>query len=218
MERDFNTADNIKEDLETVGIHVEDKLKEWRADGNFGAWRNARADTFGAREGARQSLRRGEAVDSWSRAQDDRSPYNAYLEGEVLQMLSVRESFRKQGAYDRADGIRDELMGKGVKVDDRRKVWWTMAGVPESIIDDQPKGAWKDKKWQIERGFEADFGDDSDNEVDVDLVFQVRRGRAVVWWKGQREVRFGRAGLSNRIHHRSTSHSLHHGPNYPPPA
>ena len=85
----------------------------------------------------------------------------------------MRESFRKQGAYDRADQIRDELMGKGVKVDDRRKVWWAMAGVPDSIIDDQPRGSWKEKKWSIEQGFEDDFGDNSDNEVDVDLVLQI---------------------------------------------
>ena len=60
----------------------------------------------------------------------------------VSKLLNEREALRRRADYDRADQIRDTLQRKGVKMDDRRKQWWRMAGVPASIRALNPDGRW----------------------------------------------------------------------------
>ena len=115
---------------------VQDRNKR-RSDGRFVA---RPASGGGGGGGAGGGVGLGAA---WAKCEDDVdasvSPEAAALVGKLLE---EREALRRRGDFDKADHIRDTLSRKGVKMDDRRRRWWRMAGVPESIRAANPEGRW----------------------------------------------------------------------------
>ncbi len=102
-----------------------------------------RADgRFVSRAQSSNDVRAGSGL-RWTQCEDDLdesvTPEAAAL---VCKLLEEREAFRRRADFERSDHIRDTLQRKGVKMDDRRKQWWRMAGVPESVKTLNPEGRW----------------------------------------------------------------------------
>lgn len=108
--RAYDAADDIKFHLlEDHNIVVDDKLKQWSVDGNFG---EETAKSYGDQRQVTTFARRGGGV---------LSDENLAL---VEQLLEERMDLKRQREFGRADHIRDRLMADfQIRVDDRSMEW-----------------------------------------------------------------------------------------------
>ena len=118
--RDFKAADNIQMGLIDGGVFVNDKLKEWRADGvPYGSFHD---DGGGGRGGGGSMRRNDNQVYT-------KSEYSGNVEGgasdELINKLChERTKFKMMRQYDKADKVREGLRTKfNVLIDDRLKQW-----------------------------------------------------------------------------------------------
>ena len=112
LNRDFDRADEIQQQLHAAGVAVHDGRKEWRADG---------------RGFANNKTGRGAAAQSGDRRRPyEKSPQSLDNEfGSVIQELVEERALAKLDRnYEVADEIRDQLRDEyGVQVDDRLRQW-----------------------------------------------------------------------------------------------
>jgi cysteinyl-tRNA synthetase len=102
LDRDFDTADAIREDLLGRNIVIEDRLRQW-AVGGFYSDRSTTPASFQRRGGGAIS-------------EED--------EGIVAELLFERDGYKKDREFEKADRIRDRLSEEfQVRVDDRSKEW-----------------------------------------------------------------------------------------------
>jgi cysteinyl-tRNA synthetase len=124
--RDFARADQIRDHLASEGVTINDKTKEWRADGvryslgeGFSGSPNYK-DRAG-RSGSRRIF--GANGHDYTLAPEAGPPTTVLSEKEIHQLLSERLKFRVLRDFVNADRIREELSDQGVFVDDRKKLW-----------------------------------------------------------------------------------------------
>jgi len=175
INRDYDTADMIQEDLINAGVAVHDKNKEWRADGaRFGDFSSrkysqsaqseftADVDQIEAMIGERSQAKSDRVYQKADELRDalfhefdvtvddkrlewsvggqfgqtesagrqrlerfERSPRSSETENDdkIQKMLDERDAARANRDFDVADGIREELMGMDIFIDDRKRQW-----------------------------------------------------------------------------------------------
>ena len=100
LDRDFRNADMIQEELLEAGVVINDKRKEWRADGG--------------------------SFDEYTSRKYNKSPHSASTgDIEEIQALIVeRAKAKSERLYNKADAIRDDLFDRfDVTIDDKRLEW-----------------------------------------------------------------------------------------------
>ena len=105
--RDFNSADSIRDELQSVyNVEIDDRQRLWSVGGDFGFDSNDR---------------RGGEQAPFSMAPASELPDNPnYIQAQV----EAREQARKERNFSLADDIRDELMDEyNVMVDDKLRQW-----------------------------------------------------------------------------------------------
>jgi cysteinyl-tRNA synthetase len=103
LARDYPTADEIQAELIEAGVNVNDKQKEWRADG-------ATFADFTARK----------YVESPNSSSEDAD--------EIQVLVDERAAAKSERLYQKADAIRDELTDKFDVVIDDRRLQWSVGG------------------------------------------------------------------------------------------
>jgi cysteinyl-tRNA synthetase len=126
MTRDFARADQIRDHLTSEGVTINDKTREWRADGV----RYSLGDGFSGspndkeragRSGSRRIF--GANGHDYNLAPEAGPPATVLSENEMHQLLAERLKFRVLRDFVNADRIKEELADQGVFVDDRNKLW-----------------------------------------------------------------------------------------------
>jgi cysteinyl-tRNA synthetase len=103
MERIFNLADNIRDELRDVhNVLVDDRLRMWSVGGDFGAPVNSR------KPGPYM-------MSSASEAPEDAD--------NVQRLVEARDQARADRDFDAADNIRDDLSDRNIEIDDRTREW-----------------------------------------------------------------------------------------------
>ena len=120
MDRDYDTADSIREELrDNLNIQIDDRLRMWSAGGDFGAAMDQMMD-------GRPDLNRGYAKSHTC------GPVSAEDEEYIADLVAQRLQAKKDRDYDTADSIRDDLKeGMGVYIDDKQRVW-SVGGGPNN--------------------------------------------------------------------------------------
>lgn len=113
--RDYQSADQIQEELLNTGVDIHDGFKEWRADGE--QWERSKRKNGPASDGG-----------SWGpKVYHQRGPGKGLSEEQVetiSAMVAERSEAKSVRDYNRADGIFEELADKySVNVDDRNEEW-----------------------------------------------------------------------------------------------
>jgi len=113
MERDFDRADAIREDLRSEhNVLIDDRLKMWSVGGDFGTEHNAR------RELSHQFATRGYVKSTSSL---ELSPEDATY---IQEQIDQRSTAKRDRDFETADDIRDFLLQKfDVSIDDKMKLW-----------------------------------------------------------------------------------------------
>eukprot|EP00811_Abedinium_folium_P027636 NODE_4213_length_1920_cov_7.063581.p1 GENE.NODE_4213_length_1920_cov_7.063581~~NODE_4213_length_1920_cov_7.063581.p1 ORF type:complete len:407 (-),score=147.25 NODE_4213_length_1920_cov_7.063581:482-1702(-) len=98
-QRRFAESDQIREELRSMGVELNDRDKEWHSqDGRTGVLFTA-------------------------------GPHECTLsDAEILGKVKEREEARRMKDFGRADELRDELRENGVELDDRESAWRTSGG------------------------------------------------------------------------------------------
>jgi cysteinyl-tRNA synthetase len=103
MERIYNLADNIRDELRDVhNVLVDDKLRMWSVGGDFGAPVNSRAPGPYMMSAA-------------SEAPEDPD--------EIQRLVESRDQARADRDFSMADQIREDLMERNIEIDDRTREW-----------------------------------------------------------------------------------------------
>ncbi|CAJ1934864.1 unnamed protein product [Cylindrotheca closterium] len=98
-DRDFDTADNIKEELKMMDVYIDDRKKQW----SIGGAEAKKSDSYHRRGGG--SLTESE-------------------EAEITNLLAKRFVNKKNRQFKSADAIRDQLKEQyNVQIDDRNFEW-----------------------------------------------------------------------------------------------
>jgi hypothetical protein len=106
LNRDFARADELRKELETNDVSIDDANKLWRSDGVrifFSVGRNKKFEYTYA---------------------PDAGPSEADLtDEEVAKLLAERQDCRFNRDFNAADRIRADLEGAGVQIDDENRMW-----------------------------------------------------------------------------------------------
>jgi hypothetical protein len=106
LNRDFQRADEIKEELVAKDVAIDDSSKMWRADGvriYFAGGRNKKFD--------------------YSYAPDAGPSRATMTDDEVSKLLAERQECRYNRDFDGADSILTDLEDAGVQIDDANRMW-----------------------------------------------------------------------------------------------
>ncbi|KAL3911224.1 MAG: hypothetical protein SGILL_007367 [Bacillariaceae sp.] len=102
LNRDFMRADAIQAELMQVGVFVDDRNREWRADGK--SFRDFKPNVY-------------------TLADSSEAPYGSVLE-EIESLINLRALLKVERLFKQADGLRDELIEKfNVHVNDDGLQW-----------------------------------------------------------------------------------------------
>lgn len=113
--KDYDAADQQREDLRRMGVQVDDKTKRWWPSG-APRGRSRSPPRGGGGGGGSSGYRRG---DNGSTDVDAKK---------VEAMLIARLQMKMRRDYDAADQQREEFKKMGVQVNDKRKTWWAGGG------------------------------------------------------------------------------------------
>jgi len=106
FQKDYILADSIRQTLLDAGVYVDDRSRQWRADG------------------ARFSRQSGRGHGHAYTMADDCGPNTSQLsDAEIDEMLSRRGEARLKRNFILADSIRQKLLESGVYVEDKLKEW-----------------------------------------------------------------------------------------------
>lgn len=100
LARDYKNADMIQEELLEAGVMINDRQREWRAD--------------------------GASFDGYNSRKYNQSPHSAHTEDadEIGSLIAERAKAKSERLYKKADAIRDDLLDRfDVSVDDKRLEW-----------------------------------------------------------------------------------------------
>jgi cysteinyl-tRNA synthetase len=126
ISRDFARADQIREELTSEGVTINDKTKEWRADGVLYSVGTGFSGSPNDKDRAGKSGSRrifGVNGHDYNLAPEAGPPTTVLSEKEIHQLLAERLKFRVLRDFVNADRIKEELADQGVFVDDRNKLW-----------------------------------------------------------------------------------------------
>jgi len=113
--KDYDAADQQREDLRRMGVQVDDKTKRWWPSG-APRGRSRSPPRGGGGVGGSSGYRRG---DNGSTDVDAKK---------VEAMLIARLQMKMRRDYDAADQQREEFTSLGVQVNDKDKIWWAGRG------------------------------------------------------------------------------------------
>lgn len=100
LARDYRNADMIQEELLEAGVMINDRQREWRAD--------------------------GASFDGYNSRKYNQSPHSAHTEDadEIRSLIAERAKAKSERLYKKADAIRDDLLDRfDVSIDDKRLEW-----------------------------------------------------------------------------------------------
>ena len=119
-DRDFATADDIRDDLVDRNIYIDDKAREWSVAGG----------------GVRQN--RSQPRQAFAMSPQSDAPENA---DEIQRLVELRDTARADRDYVTADSIRDELMDDyNVFIDDRSREWAVGDILSKDAKSNKPNG------------------------------------------------------------------------------
>ena len=133
--KQFREADEILRQLNKCGIQMDDKNREWSADGsqvvgggeNYGTKGGKNNNSFGRNKfGHEYTQVGGGTVDS---------PMCSLMENEVHTMIRKRMGYRRSRDFAKADEMRDTLSKSGVHMDDTLKQWY-VAGTRGLVLNE----------------------------------------------------------------------------------
>ena len=149
--RDFDGADAVRDELREMDVTVHDREMRWFVgdlrDLDNGRGRGGgRDDGYGREQRAPRRERTGRPFDpadfgplghDYVAANDAAGELDEETATKVNAMIAERLAAKVTRDFTRADGLRDELRGMGVNVDDRTKEW---VYAPVEEIDFGPTG------------------------------------------------------------------------------
>lgn len=113
--RDFDTADQIRNQLMDQEIYIDDKLRQWAVAGDF---------EFLDKKDPSPQNRNGQFGSFQFNRRGDGGSLSKEEEETILGMLKKRDEHKKNRKYKSADSIRDKLRDEfNVRVDDRNREW-----------------------------------------------------------------------------------------------
>lgn len=122
MQRDYATADMLRDRLRDAGIQIDDRTKIWTAPGGKQGSTEG-PDYFTAPTPAYGGYGGGYGAPAGGAA-----PAGAMADNDIIAKLVEREVARSTRDFGTADRIREELRAAGVMIDDRARTWRTMDG------------------------------------------------------------------------------------------
>lgn len=139
------TVPQLKERLRGAGLPVSGRKAELidRLSAQLPTVASSNGGPASARETAPSASGR-----EWVRCADDFHPASDDACALIDKYLSERDTLRQKGDFAAADSIRTALQKRGIKIDDRRKLWWLMPGVPASLAEEKGDGNWTKGAWK----------------------------------------------------------------------
>eukprot|EP00428_Durinskia_dybowskii_P040000 CAMPEP_0170272754 /NCGR_PEP_ID=MMETSP0116_2-20130129/36337_1 /TAXON_ID=400756 /ORGANISM="Durinskia baltica, Strain CSIRO CS-38" /LENGTH=213 /DNA_ID=CAMNT_0010523977 /DNA_START=8 /DNA_END=646 /DNA_ORIENTATION=- len=156
MNKDWASADSLRESLSALGVTLSDKTHSWKAEDG----RSGRIPTFQeVKDWVEGAPADGEGLgEGFSMA----APVNEEVE-RIRSLVTQREQARSAKNWAESDRLRDELKVLGVELNDKEKLWKSSSGLSGIII-----------------GYSAS-GDPTDHEIKT-LMLQREKARAAGDW------------------------------------
>lgn len=128
--KDWSTADTMRQTLSACGVSVFDKTGTWRStDGLSG-----KVPTFAELEAGASTETLVMAAEQASLAPLEQGPVGETTMDNVKAMVKAREQARAQKDFAMSDKIRDDLKALGVELLDKEKIWKSSTGACGIII------------------------------------------------------------------------------------